>query len=318
MIIGYNFFNKDFHGIVFDTAIPTSQQDELTIGAGIYDQLFISVDTTINSENVKPDKWYKKNIMNAKFENDLEAGSLDANGYNITNIQLYRRKYLVDKQWTLVGQFEFDRAYNTYSFIDRTAENKALYEYSIVPIAKEVIGDITTSSPILSEYDGIYISDLENNYKMDIDLSLESVSYNKNTSIINPLNSKFPIVVSGNQNYKTGSVSFLSVTDEQVQSGGSQVDGMAERVHRDNVTSFLQKNGAKIMRNSNGEVMVVATDSIKSTPKDGFLLDIHAIGFDYTQIGNIDSSTLMNNGLVGSALKSKYTYDENGEIIWDI
>ena len=97
MIIGYNFFNKDFHGMVWDTAIPTSEQDELTIGAGIYDQIFVSVDTTIADENVKPDKWNKKNIMNAKFQNDLEAGSLDADGYVITKIQIYRRKHLGGK-----------------------------------------------------------------------------------------------------------------------------------------------------------------------------------------------------------------------------
>lgn len=318
MIIGYNFFNKDFHGIVFDTAIPTSEQDELTLGAGIYDQLFISVDTTINGDNVKPDKWYKKNIMNARFQNDLEAGSLDANGYNITSIQIYRRKHLTEKKWTLVGQFDYDLKFNTYSFIDRTVENKALYEYSIVPVAKEIIGDITVSRPIMAEYDGVYISDLQNNFKMDIDLALGDVTYNKNTSTIIPLNSNFPIVVSGNQRYKTGSLSFLSVTDDQISSGGSEIDGMAERIHRDNVTSFLQKSGAKIIRNSNGEVMIVATNNVKSTPKDGFLLDIHSIGFDYTQIGNIESSTLANSGLVGYALKSKYTYDENGEIVWEM
>lgn len=503
MIIGYNFFNKDFHGMIWDTAIPTSEQDELTMGAGIYDQIFVSVDTkidngstgyedtdrfsvpypnmnlasdtkgflnknvaenlvstsvtspdsttikdgnetylkfikpanksqdwfraylirgtitpnfndvkvqpntdytfsaylkgtgthqiiayqdwttpknisktvsltddwalytftvktastipdknvqffirsgTLNSEinvkkpkieigsvatpwmpsesevtnAIKPDKWNKKNIMNAKFQNDLEAGSLDADGYVITKIQVYRRKYLLDKKWLLVGEFDFDRAYNTYSFIDRTVENDMTYEYSIVPIAKEVIGDITTSEPIKAEYDGVYISDLDNNYKMEIDLSLGEITYNKNSSTMNPINSKFPIVVYGNQNYKTSSVSFLSVTPEQIESGGGEISGRDERINRDGITNFLQKNGAKILRNSNGEVMIIAISNVKSTPKDGFLMDIHNVAFDYTQIGELENSALNNNGLVGSALKSNFTYDENGEIIWDI
>ena len=318
MIIGYNFFNKDFHGVIFDTAIPTSEQDELTIGAGIYDQIFVSVDTAIDDKNVKPDKWNKKNIMNAKFKNDLEAGSLDADGYVITKIQIYRRKYLVDKDWILVGQFDYDKLYNTYSFIDRTVENQALYEYSIVPIAKEVIGDITTSEPIKVEYDGIYISDLENNYKMEMDLNFGDVTYNKNSSTITPLNSQFPIVIYGNQNYKSGNISFLSVTDDQVKSGGTELNGREERIHRDKIVNFLQKSGAKVIRNSNGEVMIIATNNIKTTPKEGFLLDIHSVGFDYTQLGDMDSPTLIKGGLVGSALKSNYTYDENGEIIWEM
>ena len=193
-----------------------------------------------------------------------------------------------------------------------------MYEYSIVPIAKEVIGDITTSDPIKAEYDGIYISDLENNYKMEMDLDFGDVVYNKNSSTITPLNSQFPIVIYGNQNYKSGNISFLSVTDDQVKSGGTKVNGREERLHRDKIVNFLQKSGAKVIRNSNGEVMIIATNNVKTTPKEGFLLDIHSVGFDYTQLGDMDSPTLIKGGLVGSALKSNYTYDENGDIIWEM
>ena len=67
MIIGYNYFGKSVDGILFDTAVPTSNLDEVIVGAGIYDEIFVSVDTTITNQNAKPDKWQLKTIMDAKF-----------------------------------------------------------------------------------------------------------------------------------------------------------------------------------------------------------------------------------------------------------
>ena len=75
MIIGYDILGKNVHGTFFDTAIPTSQLDELTIGGGVYDEIFITVDTAERNDGVKPDKWKLKHIMDAKFKDDLEAGA---------------------------------------------------------------------------------------------------------------------------------------------------------------------------------------------------------------------------------------------------
>ena len=55
MIIGYDYFGKKLDGVVFDTAVPTSNVDEVVIGAGIYDEIFVSVDTTISNQNIKPE-----------------------------------------------------------------------------------------------------------------------------------------------------------------------------------------------------------------------------------------------------------------------
>lgn len=318
MIIGYDFFGLDFSGNIYDTAIPTSGLDELTLGAGIYDELFISVDTTIDGSDTRPKKWMLKNIMHSKFQNDLEAGTLDADGHIITSIQIYRRKYMVDNNWLLMGEFPLDEDYNVYTLLDRLTQNDTIYEYSVVPVANDVIGEVSVSDPVKANFEGIYISDLENNVKMEYDLNLGDVDYNNNTSTINPLNGKYPIVINGNQRYRSGSINFTPLSENQITLGGTTIKPKEEADVRRHITDFLQNNSAKVIRKDDGDIFVVATSNIKSQSKNGKLVDIHEVSFDYTEIGDMNYETMSKGGLIGSAAKSKYTFDENGEIVWEL
>lgn len=318
MLIDYNFFGSGVDGNVFDTPIPTENLDEVKMGAGVYDELYITVDTDIGEEDVKPTNWRLKTIMNAKFRDDLEAGSLDSDGHKITSIQIYRRKHLIEDDWLLIGQFDYERKYNVYSFVDRFTENGAKYEYAIVPIAKDVIGDITISKPVTVDYDGVFISDLENNFKMEVDYELGTVTHNNNISTSVPLNGKYPIVTVGNQDYKTGQLGFLPLSPEQVESGGHTIDGRKEREYRDKVLDFLKNGKTKIIRDDNGDMMVVATHNVQSTSKNGSLVDLSAVSFQFTEVGGFDFDTMNKGGLIGKAGKSKYTFDENGNIVWSL
>jgi len=257
--------------------------------------------------------------MHAKFENDLESGSLDADGHKITKIQIYRR-ILGDgaSGWVLVGEFEYKTDFNVYSFVDVTAESGRYYEYSIVPVAGNVIGEKTISDPTYISYNGVFISDKENNYKIQFDFESKDTEYNKNFSSMTPLNGEFPIVVYGDQDYRTGSISFLPLSETQIKSGGTKVDGKEERLIRDKVTSFLNNGKSKVLRNDNGDIMIMATSNVKSSPKSNALMDIQSVSFDYTELGEVHSDTLLRAGLVGGVVESNYTYDEYGNVIWDV
>lgn len=316
MIIGYNYFSRGFHSNVFDTAIPTSHIDEVVVGAGIYDEIFVSVDTTIEDDKKKPTSWQLKTIMNPSFEGDLEAGSIESDGHKIRNIQIYRRKYLTNESWLLVSQFPYSIDYNVYSFIDRFTENGATYEYAIVPLAKDVLGEITLSEPVDVEYNGVFLTDLENNYQMEVDFEMGTVDHNNNVSTSNPLNGRFPIVTYGNQNYRTGEIDFLPLTQQQKDTGGMKIDGRDERMYQEKVLGFLKNSQAKVVRNDNGDMMVVAAHDVSTTSKNGNLLDLNAISFSFTEIGELDFETMSKAGLIGSAGASKYTFDENGNIVW--
>lgn len=318
MIIDYNFFGYKKHGNVWDTAIPTSHIDEVVVGAGIYDEIFVSVDTAITEENVKPGSWQLKTIMNPKFESDLEAGSIGNDGHEIKHIQIYRKEFLKDDPWMMIGQFEYTSDYNVYSFTDRLTENGKRYIYGLVPVSKDVVGQITESEPILVDYNGVFLTDANRNYQMEVDFEMGQIDHNNNVSVSNPLNGRYPIVTYGNQDYKTGTINFLPLTDIQIRTGGTRIDGQSEREYQDGVLKFLKNGSAKVIRNDNGNMIVVAVHNVSETSRNGNLIDLNDLSFQFTEIGELDFQTLSKGGLIGTANGSRYTFDENGNIIWAI
>lgn len=315
MIVGYSFYGLE--DVVWDTAIPTTQLDTMRMGEGIYDEIYMTLDTNIKDDG-KRENWSLKTIMNSKFENDLEAGTIDGNGHVVTRLQLYRRLYSGTSDWVLIGDTDYSDEFNVYSFVDNTTENGRTYEYAIMPVANKIAGELNKSEPQKVEYEGVYISDTENNFRIELDFKQDTIQHNRNSALITPLNGKYPIAVFGKQDYRTSSLTFLPISQKQIDTGGTDVNGRDERTIRDKVTSFLNNGKAKILRNDNGDVMIIASQNVQTDPKETYLPDIQSVKFDYAELGRINSSDLTRTGLIAEAVKSKYTYNEYGDVIWDI
>ena len=315
MIIGHSFYGLE--DVVWDTAIPTTQLDTMRMHEGIYDEVYMTLDTNIKDDG-KRENWSLKTIMNSKFENDLEAGTIDGNGHVVTRLQLYRRLYSATSDWVLIGDTDYSDEFNVYSFVDNTTENGRTYEYAIMPVANKIAGELNKSEPQKVEYEGVYISDTENNFRIELDFKQDTIQHNRNSALITPLNGKYPIAVFGKQDYRTSSLTFLPISQKQIDTGGTDVNGRDERSVRDKVTSFLNNGRAKILRNDNGDVMIIASQNVQTDPKETYLPDIQSVKFDYAELGRINSSDLTRTGLVAEAVKSKYTYNEYGDVIWDI
>jgi hypothetical protein len=318
VIVGYTYFGKDMDGNVYDTAIPTSEIDEVTLSDGMYDELFTSVNTEIDKTNERPDGWEIKTIMDAKFNDSLEAGSIDGSGHKVTKIQMYRREYQTqNSEWLLISQFDYEETYNMYTVIDRFVENGKTYEYGVLPLADDVQGNLAISQPITVKFDGTFVSDADTNYPMDLDFKFGDLTYNRNTSTMVPLNGKFPVVSFGDQNYRTGNVEFLPITNEQRDGVATEIDPHAELMNRQEIINFLNNGKAKVIRRDDGDVLVVTTTNIKVTPKSETLDSISNVSFDITEIGEMDFETMDKAGLIGGAGKSIYTFDDFGDTYWD-
>ncbi|KRL07937.1 hypothetical protein [Liquorilactobacillus hordei] len=317
MIIGYDFFGNKFDGNLYDTPIATVGIDEVTMGAGMYDELFVSVDGTIDDTNAKPSNWEIKTIMDATFNNTIEAGTIDGSGHRVTNINLYRREIKSNQDWQLVATFPYDEDYNVYTVVDRFVESGKTYQYCIVPLAENTRGDITKSQPVSITYDGTFISDLNNNFALDLDFELAEMNYNKNSNVATPLNSAYPIVSFGNQNYRSSNVKFLPLTSEQLNGSAKSIDARAERLNRKAVIQFLNNGQAKVIRREDGDMILCVTLGVKSTPKSTSLDTLADVSFDFTEIGALDYNSMDKAGLIASAGKSIYTYDEFGDVYWN-
>ena len=62
--------------------------------------------------------------------------------------------------------------------------------------------------------------------------------------------------------------------------------------------------------------MIVVTHDVSETSKGGNLINISNVTFGFTEIGDLTQDVLRENGLIGGALKSNYTFTDSGNVIW--
>ncbi|MCY7911108.1 hypothetical protein MOB65_19840 [Bacillus inaquosorum] len=315
MIIDYNFFGFEHGGCVWDTPVCTDMLDELQLNEGIYDEVYVNLDTTIPDNTSKPTVWSLSTIMDAKFTGDLDAGSVGAEGFKVTKILLFR-SLVGTNQWDAVAQFEYDKEYNVYDYIDRYVQNGSTYQYAVVPVANEILGDRLASDPIKAEYEGIFLTDKNENRRLEYDISLGDVLSNTASSVTQPINGKYPIIIFGTSNYRSGNLSVLPLSKSTVSMAGERIDKFAEQINRQEWLSFLNNCKAKVLRMDNGVLMLVVTQNATVSHKEGDILrDLASISFDFVEIGELTFDSLIKNDLIPSAERQKMTYDDYGGII---
>lgn len=317
MIVGYDFFgygDEGTNGAIFDTPICTEMLDELRLNEGTYDEVYVDLNTSVTDTPEKPSSWSIQTIMDAKFENDLDAGSLGADGFKVTHIQLYRTVYGTEN-WELITEFDFDQDYNMYNFTDRYVQNGVTYQYAIVPVANEVMGEKLVSDTVDVSYHGIFLTDRKENKRLEFDITLGDISHNTNSSVNESLNGQFPIVVFGNTNYRSGNLSVLPVSEATKNLYGGGIDKMQEQINRTSWLDFLNNGKAKVLRIDSGVLMLVVTMNAKETHMDGDnLRDLASISFDYTEIGKLTHEMMQNNDLLATADRGKFTFNDYGEV----
>ncbi|MEH7207625.1 hypothetical protein V7094_15505 [Priestia megaterium] len=313
MIVGYNFFGFE-EGAIFDTPICTEMIDELRLNEGTYDEVYVDLDTSVSDVPSKPSSWSIQTIMDAKFTGDLDAGSLGADGFKVTRVQLYRTVYGTES-WELVTEFDYDEAYNMYNFTDRYVQNGVTYQYAIVPVANEVMGERLVSDTVDVSYHGIFLTDRKENKRLEFDITLGDISHNTNSSVNEPLNGQFPIVVFGNSNYRSGNLSVLPISDATKNLYGAGIDKMQEQINRTSWLDFLNNCKAKVLRIDSGVLMLVVTMNAKETHMDGDnLRDLATLSFDYTEIGKLTHEMMQNNDLLATTDRGKFTFNDYGEV----
>lgn len=314
MIIGYNFFGCE-EGAIFDTPICTELLDEMSVGGGTYDEIYIDLDTSLPNNINKPIMWGIRTIMDAKYKRDLDAGSVGADGFKVTHIQLYRSVHGSEK-WELQAQFEYKEDYNVYDYVDRYVQNGTTYRYAIVPVANEVLGDMLMSDTVDVSYEGIFLTDRKENRRLEYDIDLGDISYNGSGSTNEPLNGQYPVIVFGNTNYRSGSLSTLPLSQSTINMAGSGIDKLQEQVNRNKWIDFINNRKAKVLRMDSGVLMLIVTQNPKVSHKQSDQLrDLASISFDYVEIGDLTFNNLLNNDLISQAELDRFTFDENGMVI---
>lgn len=294
MLIGYEFFN----GSCFQTKLCFPEFKKVEISNGIYDQIYIDEDITIPYDVEKPTGWNYRTVLNAKLQGDIEGGSISAGNLQIERIRIQKRE-TDELQWSDVAELEYKSGEQTlYEAIDKYIINDFIYQYSIIPLTATVLGNRVTSSEITADFEGIFISDKDNNYRLIYNADFGEISHNTPNSISEPLGGQFPIVTYSNLDYRSGDISALFLSTSTVNGDGSKVDIRMEKLGRQQLLKFMKNRKPKVLRSQNGESMLI---SMVGNPTEGHSNDINGIAtlsFSYVEIGKLDSETLKENGML--------------------
>ena len=295
---GYNFCSD---GNCIDP-VPTNVTNitDTRLMNGIFDRWYATENTEGEYPTTIPDQWDYETIMDADFnDGDLSAGNVAFTLEQITSLRIKRRA---------VGEFNWITLYDIpvvteddlkISVIDTLNKNNTEYEYALVPVLNEIEGDYITNT-ILSQFDGVYICDLETIFRFYAGVSYGTGNRVQQVGILEPLGRKFPIMVSNSLlNYETGSVTGTVVTPEYYQPGAKVTRAELLKERKD-LLDFLTNKKVKVIKDWNGQIylcFVVDNPSIEYL--DGSGMGLANVAFNWMEVGDVNNQQdLYDTGMV--------------------
>lgn len=256
--------------------------DYFQLQNGIYDHLTVTSNVEEEFSTVVPDGWETGYIMNTDFNYNIDAGSVDFDLTLVTSILVKRRK--TDSfQWvTLYRQQITQESDIRFSMFDLFNEYGQDYEYAIVPVRGTAEGDYITNT-IYSEFNGNYLTDGINMYKITSEVKMSNITQNQKIAILTPLGSVYPKEFKNAlSNYKTGTVSsFVSINNSQI------IDRKPNKEYREGFIRFLTNGKAKILKDWNGNIWLVSlSNSPVFEPMSEIGNSLGKVSFDFVEIGD--------------------------------
>lgn len=302
MFISLDFFGLD-EGAVFKTNIGHVNYNELQITGTVIDEIYVDEDIEIPVTTDKPEIWTYSTILNAKFQGNLEGGNLSANGAEIELIKFQKRRW-DELEWTDVGDVKYNEDGKViYELLDKFVANQQIYQYSLLPVTSSVLGSRVLSEEITVDFEGVFLSDKDNNYRLLYDLQFGDINHNTPSSVFETLNSKYPIVVYSNLDYTDFDVeaTFVSASTSNGETE-RQVDTRMEKTERGNLLRWVKNHKPKIYRDVNGELkLVTVVDNPQEKPMSG-VNGIAKISLKMVEIESVDTESLKAYGMLDGGI----------------
>jgi len=295
-ICGYN-FTSDINALD-----PLSTNlvniDTVQIQNGIFDHYNLTRDVASAYSSTIPTLWDYFTLMDANFQDDINAGNVDFLISQVTDIRIKRRK-VGEFEWVLLKSVPVDGVDDLiFVLTDSYNKHNETYEYAFIPTLNGTEGNYITNT-VFSEFDGVFICDIESVYRY-----YAGVSYGDSEQVIKagtfePFGRKYPVVVTNAlTNYQRGSVSGTIVQPDFDDT--RVLDRLAAVKYRKELLDFLTNKRAKILKDWNGNMWLMMVTSAPSITYDNSTgMGMTNVGFEYTEIGDAENqSDLYYAGLV--------------------
>jgi hypothetical protein len=249
---------------------PVRENRYLEISHAIYDEIHIK-DTVHTDTTGNRDTWQIPTRLLAKFQGDLEAGSIKNNGIEIVSFALKRRK-LGEIKDILIDKIPFVNG-ETVEYIDVTQPNDHLV-YSLVPIGINDLEGLPNEVAITSDFVGWWLVDKETKEVLPFDKKVGDienveVSINQGRVQLETL-SKYPQIFYTDLEYSQFSLTTVILPSELDRS---------EKDYQRILDKFIRKHVPFVIKSSDGRLYVCDISNPKfSTPQNSYK------GFEYIEL----------------------------------
>lgn len=294
---GYNFV-EDMDALNFflslESNITNSQLEN-----GIYDYLDISKDVK-TSYNIEEPSWSYDTILDCDFNGNIAGGNVSYTLEQLSSIQIKRRLYdpsnLVN--WTVLGDIEVvNEGSIGFTMTDNLMPNGYTIEYAIVPIINGAEGLYITDK-VESKFNGVYICDLDTMFKLYANVEYGDIINNQSIGVVETIGSQYPTIIRNNKiDYKKGSVKgkLLGANFETTR----KINRNDVVTQINNYEKFLKNGKAKIIKDWNGNVWLIAVVGAPTTTYDSnYGMGIASTNFEWVEQGKYSNQEdLYINGL---------------------
>lgn len=286
--------------------------NEVELRHGIIEHFHVTRNVTDEWTGEIPTEWVNDTIMNASFNNSTNAGNLDYITDQINTILVKRRRpnVLNDPWITLFEIPVIDSQGLSFNIRDYFNANDTVYEYALVPVLLqeqsgvtiEVEGRYEVTERITSKFDGVFICDQENFYKLYAGVEYDTMTTVQATGVHETLGSKYPIVVVNSATaYSQGGVTGTILNSDYNTTRTNELSRVDMVQKRNELEDFLTDKKPKILKDWNGNIwLVIFTDNISTSFANEWGMGVASVNAQWTEIGDAtNEDDLRYAGMIG-------------------
>lgn len=245
--LNYNFFS-DINAL--DNAPSNVESiNNVKLTNAIFEHFNVTQNINTEVNTSIPTAWDYDTILDANFENSLNAGNVDFLVEQISAIKI-KRRVQGTFDWLTLATIPINSVNDlNFTFNDLLNKNGVQYEYAFVPIIENVEGNYIIDT-VFSQFNGVFIGDAQNIYKFLYEVAYGSNSRNQQVGIFEVLGQQYPVfVANGSLSYESGSVTATILNDDFETTG--VINRTAITQQKDIIKDFLTNKKAKILKDLN-------------------------------------------------------------------
>lgn len=266
--------------------IPSTYSNVKIFGQGIFDTIwaedYIRTNEQIESLNIFAEpEWDANTIMLAKFNNNLQAGSVTSLPSPVDNWGVFR-KGKNESKFTRIG----DMLAEDLIFTDRLALSKEIYEYEIIPKSGDILGEPLLADKATTDFDKVILLDpiINEGYSLCYNIQLSDTTIEEDVTV-SDTRGRYQTTLRGNKQVAVGNITVIATGATDISNGVQQ-----DVEFLNSFKEFILNGREKILKFTDGIAYRVTTSEYSMIKLDG--LDsagniVYNISFSWRECGVI-------------------------------